>query len=233
VNAYLVHTGDALILVDTGTAKAFGPDLGFVVDNLKAAGYQPEQVSHVLLTHLHPDHVNGLVSADGRALFSNAQIHVAKAEADFWLDAAIAAKAPKDAQPFFAMAKKAMSPYQAKGSLKLFAGVSPLLAGVTPVPLPGHTPGHTGFLLESKGMKLLIWGDILHNYASQLADPGIAIEFDTDTKAAVATRRAILKRVAKEKLMIAGMHLPFPGVGHIRADGKSYTYVPIEFGPLR
>lgn len=232
VNAYLVNTGRQLVLIDAGAAKLFGPSLGYVVDNLKAAGYDPAQVDVVLITHLHGDHVNGLV-ADGKPVFPNAEIWSAQADTDFWLNPEVAAKAPKDAQPFFKMAQDAAAPYQKSGRWKTFAAEQEIVPGIASVVAPGHTPGHTGYLLSSGDRKLLIWGDIVHNHAVQFVRPQVAIEFDVDKKQAVATRKKLLARVAKEKLMVAGMHLPFPGIGHVRAEGKGYAWVPVEFGPIR
>jgi glyoxylase-like metal-dependent hydrolase (beta-lactamase superfamily II) len=233
VNAYVIHTGSNLILVDAGAAKLFGPSLGFVLDNLRAAGYAPEQIDTVLLTHMHGDHINGLVTADGKAVFPNAEVRVAKAEADFWLGEEVAAKAPKDAQAFFKMARDGAAPYRAANKLKTFEGNVELLSGVKAVATPGHTPGHTSFMFSSNGERLFIWGDIVHNYAVQFVNPGVAIEFDTDPKKAVATRRALMVEAAKEKYWVAGMHLPFPGIGHLRKDGAIYNWVPVEFGPIR
>jgi glyoxylase-like metal-dependent hydrolase (beta-lactamase superfamily II) len=233
VNAYLVHTGNNLILVDAGAAKLFGPSLGFVIDNIRAAGYTPEQIDTILLTHMHGDHINGLVTADGKAVFPNAEVRVAKAEAEFWLNDAIAAKAPKDAQPFFAMAKAGAAPYIAASKWKTFDGNVDVLPGVKAVATPGHTPGHTSFMLSSGNQRLMIWGDLVHNYATQFVNPGIAIEFDTDPKKAVVTRRAQMIDAAKGKYWVAGMHMPFPGIGHVRKDGAVYTWVPVEFGPIR
>jgi glyoxylase-like metal-dependent hydrolase (beta-lactamase superfamily II) len=233
VNAYLVHTGSNLILVDAGAAKLFGPSLGFVIDNIRAAGYTPEQVDTILLTHMHGDHVNGLVTADGKAVFPNADVRVAKAEADFWLSEEVAAKAPKDAQAFFKMARDAAAPYRSANKMKTFEGNADVLPGVKAVATPGHTPGHTSFMLSSGDQRLMIWGDLVHNYATQFVNPGIAIEFDTDPKKAVVTRRAQMVDAAKGKYWVAGMHMPFPGIGHVRKDGAVYTWVPVEFGPIR
>jgi glyoxylase-like metal-dependent hydrolase (beta-lactamase superfamily II) len=233
VNAYLVHTGKNLVLVDAGAAKLFGPSLGFVLDNIRAAGYAPDQVDTILLTHMHGDHINGLVAADGKAVFPNAEVRVAKAEADFWLNDAIAAKAPKDAQPFFAMAKAGAAPYIAANKWKTFEGNVEILSGIKAVATPGHTPGHTSFVVSSNNERLMIWGDIVHNYAVQFVNPGVAIEFDTDTKKAVTTRRTLMVEAAKEKYWVAGMHMPFPGIGHVRKDGAIYNWVPVEFGPVR
>ncbi|NMG49926.1 MBL fold metallo-hydrolase [Azoarcus communis] len=234
VNAYLINTGSKLVLIDTGTAKAFGPSLGFVADNLKAAGYDPAQVDVVLLTHLHGDHVNGLISADGRAAFPNASVHAAKADADFWLPAAALDAADEASKPFFQMAQAAIAPYKSSGRFSTFEDGAKLIAGIKAVALPGHTPGHSGFMIESEGKRMLVWGDIIHNAASQFENPEIAIEFDVDRKQAVATRQKVLNLAVKEKLMVAGMHLPFPGIGHIRREGKGrFEWVPVEYSPIR
>jgi glyoxylase-like metal-dependent hydrolase (beta-lactamase superfamily II) len=233
VNAYLVHTGSRLVLVDTGAAKVFGPTMGVIVNNIRAAGYDPAQIDTVLLTHLHPDHASGLLTPEGKVAFPNAEVRVAKAESDYWLDEAAAAKAPKDAQPFFKMAREAVAPYIAAGRFKPFGPDETLLPGVSAVPTPGHTPGHTGYLFSSQNQSLLVWGDIVHSYASQFARPEIAIEFDTDKERAVASRRKMLADAAKDKLWVAGAHLPFPGIGHVRAEPRGYAWVPIEYGPLR
>lgn len=233
VNAYLVNTGGKLVLVDAGAAKLFGPSLGHIADNLRAAGYAPEQVDAVLVTHLHGDHVNGLVTADGKMAFPNAEIWSAQADNDFWLSEEIAAKAPKDAQPFFKMARDAAAPYRAAGKWKTFADDRELLPGIASLAARGHTPGHSAYVVGSGADKLLIWGDLVHNHAVQFARPQVAIEFDVDKKQAVATRKAIFAKAAKEKLLVGGMHLPFPGIGHVRADAKGYSWVPIEFAPVK
>lgn len=233
VNAYLVNTGSKLILVDAGAAKLFGPGLGNIVDNLKAAGYKPEQIDTVLVTHLHGDHVNGLVGPDGQRVFANAEIWSAKADNDFWLNADTAAKAPQDAQPFFKMARDAAAPYLAAGKWKTFDADGELLPGVSSLATHGHTPGHASYLFENGGQKLLVLGDLVHNHAVQFARPDVAIEFDSDAKQAVDTRKRIFYRAAREKLLVAGMHLPFPGIGHVRKEAAGgYAWVPAEFAPL-
>lgn len=232
VNAYLVNTGKQLILVDAGAAKLFGPGLGNIVDNLKAAGYTPEQVDTVLVTHLHGDHINGLVTPEGLRVFVNAEVWSAKADNDFWLSEAIAAQAPKDFQPFFKMSRDAAAPYLAAGKWKTFDSDRELLAGVSSVDTHGHTPGHASYLFQSGDQRLMILGDLVHNHAVQFARPEVAFEFDNDPKQAVIARKRIWALAAKEKLMIAGMHLPFPGVGHVRKEAKGYAWVPAEFAPL-
>lgn len=232
VNAYLVNTGNKLVLIDAGAAKLFGPGLGNIVDNLRAAGYTPEQVDTVLVTHLHGDHINGLVTPDGQRVFTNAEVWSAKADNDFWLSEAIANQAPKDFQPFFKMSRDAAAPYLAAGKWKTFDSDRELLAGVSSVDTHGHTPGHASYLFQSGDQRLLVLGDLVHNHAVQFARPEVAFEFDNDPKQAVATRKRIFHKAAREKLMVAGMHLPFPGVGHVRKEAKGYAWVPAEFAPL-
>jgi glyoxylase-like metal-dependent hydrolase (beta-lactamase superfamily II) len=232
VNAYLLNAGGKLILVDAGAAKAFGPTLGFIGEQLRAAGYSPDKVDVVLLTHLHADHVAGILDAAGKPLFPNAEIHVDQGEADFWLSEANAAQAPEAFKPFFALARQSVAPYQAAGKFKPFRGEADF-GGVTAVPSHGHTPGHTSYLVESAGQRLLILGDAVHSHAVQFIRPEVAIEFDSDKKAAVAARKKLFAWAAKEKLLVSGMHLPFPGIGHVRAEGRGFAWVPVEYSPIR
>lgn len=233
VIAFLVNTGSKLVLVDAGAAKLFGPTLGQVLANLKAAGYDPAQVDAVLLTHLHGDHVGGLLTADGQVAFPNAQVYAGKADADFWLSPEVAAKAPDAAKGFFKMAQDSTAPYVKAGHFATFEGDAEILPGVKPVSEHGHTPGHTGYLFESKGQKLLVWGDVVHNAAVQFPQPKVTIEFDNDPAKALAMRLKLFGWTAKDALLVAGAHLPFPGLGHVRADGKgSYSWVPVDFAPV-
>ena len=234
VNAFLINTGSRLVLVDTGAAKLFGPTLGQVAANLKASGYEPSQVDAVLITHLHGDHMGGLIDGEGKPSFPNADVFVAKADADFWLSTSIADKAPDSAKGFFKMARDVAAPLIAAGKWKTFAAGDELLPSIKAVATPGHTPGHTAFELDSNGQRLLLWGDLVHNAAVQFARPGITIEFDIDQKMAAATRQKIFRQATSDKRLVAGAHLPFPGLGHVRAETKSaYTWIPLDFGPVR
>lgn len=230
VNAYLVNTGSRLILVDAGAGGLFGPTVGHLVRNMRAAGYEPGQVDMVVITHLHPDHFGGLCDASGQPLFPNADILVSQPDNDYWLSRQVADAAPEAAQRFFKMARDAAAPYQGAGKWKTFAWGSVLAPGVRAEDARGHTPGHTAFAIESDGQKLLIWGDLTHSSAVQFAKPDVTFEYDTDQKQAAATRRRIMKEAATGRYLVAGMHQPFPGIGHVRADGKNrYDWVPIEF----
>ncbi|VXC74465.1 MBL fold metallo-hydrolase [Pseudomonas sp. 8Z] len=233
VNAYLINTGENLVLVDTGAAQCFGPTLGVVQNNLKAAGYTPDQVDTVLLTHLHPDHACGLLNTDGSPAYPNATVEVPKAEADFWLSEAAMAKAPEGMQGMFKLAQTAVAPYTKAGKLKQYQSEGQLLPGIDLVSSIGHTPGHTSYLFKSGEQRLLVWGDIVHNHAVQFAKPEVVIEFDVDSDKARESRQRLLAEAAEDKLWVAGAHLPFPGIGHVRKEAQGYAWVPVEFSPVR
>jgi glyoxylase-like metal-dependent hydrolase (beta-lactamase superfamily II) len=232
VNGYLVNTGTKLILVDTGAAKLFAPSLGRLAANLRAAGYRPEQVDAVLITHMHVDHIGGLV-ADGKRVFANATVYADQREAAYWLDPTALAKAPEGMKDFVRSAVASMSPYVAAGRFKPFDGSSELFPGVRAVTAPGHTPGHTTYAIESKGQKLVLWGDLMHVAAVQFVEPAVTIAFDTDSPAAAAQRIKAYADAAQGRYLVAAAHLPFPGIGHIRAEGSGYAWLPLDYDTVR
>jgi glyoxylase-like metal-dependent hydrolase (beta-lactamase superfamily II) len=232
VNGYLINTGAKLVLVDTGAAGLFGPTLGNLVSNLKAAGYKPEQVDAVVITHMHPDHVGGLMTG-GQMAFPNATIHADKHDADYWLSPANLDKAPADAKGFFQGAMASLNPYVAAGKLVTFDGNTDLVPGIKAQAAHGHTPGHSTFAVESKGQKLVLWGDLMHVAAVQFNSPATTIAFDTDSKAAAAVRKAAYADAAKNGYWVAGAHLSFPGIGHIRREGAAYAFVAANYSVPR
>ena len=231
VNAFLVNTGSKLVLIDTGAGSFFGPTLGRLIPNLKAAGYTPEQVDEIYITHMHGDHVGGLI-ADGKVNFPNAIVRADQHDVDFWLSPATLEKAGKDEKGFVQAAQDAFKPYQDAGKLKPFEGDTELVPGVRSHASHGHTPGHTTYIVESKGQRLVLWGDLMHVAAVQFPSPTVTIQFDSDSKAAKAQRLKAFAEAAKQKDWIGAAHLPFPGIGHLRAEGKGYSYVPANYaGP--
>ncbi|WP_459616588.1 MBL fold metallo-hydrolase [Bordetella sp. 2513F-2] len=233
VNAYLIHDGKQLVLVDTGGGECLGPTLGTLEANLAAAGYAPADVDAVLLTHLHPDHACGLLPAGGTPRFPRADVYVSAEEAAFWLSPSVAAQSPAEAQPYFEMARKAVAPYLDEGRFLTYRAGEALPAGAVAVPAPGHTPGHTAYLFGAGAERLLVWGDVVHSHAVQMARPEVAVEFDVDGTQAIATRKQLFADAARDKAWIAGAHLPFPGLGHVRPTESGYAWIPVEYAPLR
>jgi glyoxylase-like metal-dependent hydrolase (beta-lactamase superfamily II) len=227
---FLVNTGKQRILVDAGAGSWWGGGvLGRLEGSLRSAGYTPEEIDIVLITHLHSDHVGGLTTQDGKRVFQNADVYDAKAESDFWLSPEIAAKAPKDVQPFFQSAQAIAAPYIKAGKWHTFTGYEQIVDGMQLVPLPGHTPGHTGYEFSSKGQKILFCGDIIHAQRVQLRHPEVTAVFDIDQNAAAATRLQLLPKLAREDVLIAGPHMPFPALGRLRKEGSGYSWVPVVF----
>ncbi|MDQ8996151.1 MBL fold metallo-hydrolase [Acinetobacter soli] len=232
VNAFLVNTGKSLVLVDSGAASCFGAHLGSVLTNLKAAGYQPEQVDTILLTHLHPDHVCG-ISKNGTANFPNAIVYASQDEANYWLDAKQASKVPEAKRAGYLgtveKIKAALAPYQAKQRFKTYK-LGDEIQGFKVISTAGHTPGHFSYVLKTDSETVVFIGDIVHSHTVQFDRPKTAIEYDINPQQAVQTRLKQFADFAKNGQTIAAPHLPFPGIGHVySADGKSYQWIPVHF----
>ena len=228
VNGYLINTGSRLVLVDTGAGALFGPTLGKLAASLQAAGYKPEQVDDIFITHMHPDHVGGLVSA-GALAFPNATLHADQRDADFWLSQANLDQAPADSKGFFQGAMASLNPYVAAGKLQLFAADGEVVPGIRSEASVGHTAGHTSYVVQSQGKRLIVVGDLIHFAAVQLDQPAVTVGFDSDVKAAALARAAVFKQAAKEGALVGAAHLQFPGLGHLRAAGKSWQWVPVNY----
>jgi glyoxylase-like metal-dependent hydrolase (beta-lactamase superfamily II) len=231
VNGFLINTGSTLVLVDTGGGALFGEGIGNLVANLKASGYTPDQVDLILITHMHGDHVGGLV-ADGQIVFPNATVRADQHDADYWLSQANMDKAPEAMKRFFQGAMASMNPYVAAGKFKPFDGDTQIIPGIKAMAARGHTPGHTIYAIESNGQKLVLWGDLMHVAAVQFVEPQVTIKFDSDSKAAAVQRKKDYADAAKGRYLVAGAHLTFPGIGHIRAQGKGYAWVPVDYTPV-
>ena len=209
----------------------FGPSVGKLLTNLKASGYQPGQVDEIYITHMHGDHVGGLV-ADGKAAFPNAVVRASQQEADYWLSKAHMDSAPKEQKDGYLGAMNSLKPYVDAGKFKPFNGDVALVPGIRAVATAGHTAGHTVYVVESKGETLVLWGDLMHVAAAQFPDPAVTIAFDTDSAMAVAQRKKVFADAAAHGDWVAGAHLSFPGIGHLRAAGTGYSYVPANYSAL-
>jgi len=226
VNAFLVETGDARVLVDAGTGTAFGPTLGALGGSLAALGVDPASITHLVATHLHPDHVGGVL-ADGQNVFSQAELIVSGDDVAFWTNPDVKAAAPEGFHPFFDLAVGVVQGFGDR--VREVSGEADLGAGMTAMPMPGHTPGHMGVMLESDGAQLLLWGDILHVPPVQLADPSVTIAFDVDADTARSTRASVLDMVATDGLAVAGAHISFPGIGYLEKAGSGYHWTPAPY----
>lgn len=225
INTFLINTGSKLVLVDAGAGDLFGSKSGGrLVANLKASGYRPEQIDAVLLTHIHGDHSVGL-TIGGKIVFPNATVHVNVHERDYWLSSGEAARASEKKKASFAQAHAALDPYIEKARLKTFNGEVELFPGIRTWPHPGHTC----YVVESKGQKLVLLGDTVHATQVQLPRPDITIGYDVDSPAAAAQRKKIFEDASEEGYWIGAAHISFPGLGHIRRDGQGYAWIPATY----
>lgn len=229
VNGFLINTGERLVLVDAGAGTLFGPTLGKLVAQIKAAGYQPDQVDDILITHMHPDHVGGM-AADGQRVFPNATVHADKQEADFWLSEARLNAAPAEMKGFFQGAAASLTPYVKADRFKPFDKDGEVVPGIRSQATHGHTAGHTVYVLESQGQRLALIGDLIHVASVQLASPDVTINFDSDQPQAAKARAATFAQLAKDGSLVAASHLSFPGVGHLRKSGKGWVWLPVSYG---
>ncbi|MDR1956175.1 MAG: MBL fold metallo-hydrolase [Treponema sp.] len=210
-NTLLIRSPDRILLVDTG----FG---GALFDHLTRLGIDPDQVDAVLLTHLHGDHIGGLQTA-GKARFPRASVYLAQQEKTYWTETARNRAAVA-----------ALAPYGSRVHTFLPAplgSAEELIPGIRAIAAFGHTPGHTLYQVESKGQKLLIWGDLMHVQDIQFPLPGISVSYDTDPQAAGAIRKQVLDYAVQNKVPIAGMHLRYPGIGTVTAEGEGYRFSPL------
>jgi glyoxylase-like metal-dependent hydrolase (beta-lactamase superfamily II) len=231
INCFLVDTGTHRMLVDTGAGELFGAASGQLVANLRAAGYQPEDIDVILLTHIHGDHSGGL-SIGGKRVFPNALVYVDRHDPDYWLNASVEASAPANRRTTFVQSHKTVDPYIDAGKLRTFDGATELFPGVRTVPEHGHTPGLTGYMIESQGQRLLLWGDIVHSAEVQFRDPSVTVEYDVDPKQAAASRQRILSDAAQQGYLVGGAHISFPGLGHVRADKTGYSWIPAPYSVI-
>lgn len=224
-NTLVVNTGRHLVLFDTGTGKslkAFGPNAGRQLDNLKAAGIDAADIDAVVLTHAHPDHCFGLMTEAAARNFPNAQIYIAQADFDFWTDES---KAVNDMfKMLIGGARRHLIPNRDR--MIFIKDGQEVVPGVQAMAAPGHTVGHTVFVITSEGRTLVNAGDIAHHYLISVARPEVEFTYDTDGKQAVASRRRVFDMAAASRIPILSYHFPWPGIGYLVAQGTGFRYVP-------
>jgi glyoxylase-like metal-dependent hydrolase (beta-lactamase superfamily II) len=227
-NPVLIDNGKDLLLCDTGCGKLFLPTTGRFLHQLQLAGYRPDQVTDVFLSHAHIDHLGGLLTDDGKPVFSSAQHFVHDREWDFWTgknpDFSKQRLDDKTKADFLHLAQKTFGTLE-KNFQRVAAGTS-LIDGVVIQPAPGHTPGHAALRVRSDNQELVHIFDLAHHPVVMFKDPSWSVAFDTDEGLAAATRKKLFEELAANRSRVLGYHLPFPGIGHIAKDGIGYRWVP-------
>ncbi|MCI0752565.1 MBL fold metallo-hydrolase [Teichococcus vastitatis] len=218
---------DGLTLFDTGTGGQLGATAGRMAANMRAAGLDAARVTRIVMTHFHGDHIAGLTDAGGKPTYPNAELVVPKEEWDFWMDDGQASRAPEPMRPAFALVRRKMEPYKAK--LRQVEGAAAVADGIQAVPTPGHTPGHTSYLLADGNDQLMVLGDVTNRPELNLRNPGWHLVFDMDPALAESTRRSTFDRVAADRIRCAGYHWPFPAVGHVAKEANGYRFVPVTW----
>lgn len=222
-NITVVNTGSKLAVFDTGmgASKMFGENQGRMPANLKAAGIDPATVDAVILSHCHPDHAGGLVDAAGKSVFPNAQVFVNEADFKFWTDEKNLEN--KDLKAFIELARTNLLPH--KDKITFIKGGQEIITGVTAIDAPGHTLGHTIFMVSSAGKNLAVTADVGHHHVLMVETPKIEFVYDMDSKQAVQTRLKVWDMLATDKIPFVAFHFPWPGLGNLAKTGAdSYRF---------
>lgn len=229
-NSPIVNTGSQLVLFDTGmgTQKMFGPTTGRLIQSMREAGIAPAQIDALVISHAHIDHIGGMVNAANQRIFPNAKVYMSQADFDFWTDD----KDPKKNKDFVAHARKNLLPYRER--ITFFKDGQEILPGITAISAPGHTVGHTIFMINSDGKQACFVGDLTHHQILLLERPRLEFAYDTDPKQSAETRVKMLDMLAKDRIPLMAYHFPWPGYGYVSKQGDGFRYypTPMEIVPI-
>lgn len=223
-NALVINTGDRLVLIDTGTGtqKLMGPDTGKLFANLKAAGIDPKDIDAVAITHAHPDHCWALTGDDGSGNFPNAKIWMSQEDFDFWTDQS---KAANDMmKTFIETTRKQLLPLRER--IEFFKDGQEFIPGIQAIAAPGHTVGHTVFMISSEGKSICNIADLAHHHVIPVERPQLAFAYDTDGQQGARTRQRMFGMLAAQRIPILAYHFPWPGIGHLAKQGGGFRYYP-------
>ncbi|MGH6726238.1 MAG: MBL fold metallo-hydrolase [Pseudolabrys sp.] len=228
--ALLVNTGGKLVLIDTGTAGQIVDTAGFMNANLAAAGITPDAIDTIVISHFHPDHIDGIKTKDGNKVFANAEILVPEPEWKFWMDDGNMSRAEGAVHRYFLNARRIFKDITRQ--VRPFKPGAEVAAGIVSIPAYGHTPGHTAFGIYSGNRSMLAMSDTARNPYLFVRHPEWQPIFDMDGLLAAKTRVVMLDRVAADRMLVEAYHFPFPACGHIAKAGTGYELVPAMWQPL-
>jgi glyoxylase-like metal-dependent hydrolase (beta-lactamase superfamily II) len=226
----VVNTGGKLVMIDAGTGGQVADTAGVLMANLAAAGIEPQAIDTIVISHFHPDHIDGLKTKDGDKVFPNAEILVPEPEWTFWMDDAQMNAAPNRIKVYFRNARRIFG--DLANEVHRFKPGAEVAPGITSIAAFGHTPGHTAFSIASRSQSLLVMSDTVRNPYLFARYPDWQPLFDMDGPAAVKARRQMLDRAAADRMLVEAYHFPFPACGHIVRSGKGYELVPAPWQPL-
>jgi|SRR5579862_34679 len=225
----MVNTRKKLVLLDTGTGGQISPTAGMIVGNLAAAGIAPKDVDQIVISHFHPDHINGIKDKDNNLIFPNAEITVPEPEWGFWMDDANLNAAPAAMKQTFLNQRRIFS--NIAKSVARYEPGKEVAPGIVTIPAPGHTPGHTVFAVHSGNESLMVLSDTAQHPAVFARHPDWQAAFDVDGNATIATRKRLFDRAAADRMLVTGYHFPFPACGHLIKTASGYEHVPVEWQP--
>ncbi len=230
-NPQVINTGSKLVLIDTGNGVIPNAPVGRLIPNMIAAGIDPKAIDIVLLSHLHPDHANGIRTADNGMAFPNAEILLPAKEWAFWMSDENMAKATTDLMKnYFANTRKVFAGLADR--VTKYEWGKEVAPGITSIDANGHTPGHTAFVVASGNSRVLVQSDVTNIPEFFLRNPDWHVAYDVDPQQAQLTRHKFYDMAAAEKALVIGFHFAFPSMGHVEKNGAGYRLVPIAWNPV-